>query len=277
MLATSIDPHDVGETPTAPIPTPVAPAGAPEPAQARSQGEIARLKDRIKGYVRDFPDRHGDADKPVPPDNLTVRRGDVRLEAWRNSLIASDVTDLVRIRLANLDADQQPTTLNRFAQSLSTDAPFRNLVVAGKTGRGKTAAAIAVGWAALDQGLTVRFVEHSKYLLWLRPDSTPSSGPYRGITPHQIRDRMRTCDVLIVDDLAASLDPALPVTQFVKDETLTLIGDRIDTPGRITVVTTNRTVDELDAMFGEQFVSRLSKNGYSAVFKGKDRRGRLSW
>lgn len=236
------------------------------------------LKAKVARLMAAFPDRHGDADKPVPDDDLDVRRTEVARTAWTDSLTAGEVTDLAGWRLEDLHPDQNGPALAKFVAALGPTASVRSLVFAGKVGPGKTSAAIAAGWAAIDRGLGVRFVEHSKYLLWLRPESSPGDGPYRGVTGNQLRARMRSCDLLIVDDLGASLDPRQPVSQHVKDETLTLIGDRIDTPGRATIVTTNLRSEHLAAMFGDQFLSRLSKRGHVLAFNGPDRRGkRLSF
>lgn len=224
------------------------------------------------GYGQKDHDEH-----PIPAsDRLDERRGEINEQAWLNSLTACDVMDLAGWRLDALLPDHHPKRMGDFARSLSGSPAVRNLVLAGTVGPGKTSAAIAVGWEALALGRSVRFIEHSKYLQWLRPDQTPPK-PYDTVTDAQLRARMRASDVLILDDLGANQDPTVAVTPFVKEETLTLIGDRIDTPGKVTIVTTNRRSSELEVMFGEQFVSRLSKRGYALTFTGPDRRGRLSW
>lgn len=246
--------------------------------QERKDAEIRRSLAKVKAIIEHGQSTKPPTDHPIPADDPAERLLAVNREAWISSLQAADVSDLVGHRLEGLAKDQHANALRDFVTSIASGNPVkRNLILAGVVGPGKTSAAIATGWAALAAGRSVRFVEHSKYLLWLRPDQMPSTGPYRDLTPHRLRARMRASDVLIVDDLGASLDPRVPVTQFVKDETLTLIGDRIDTPGRVTIITTNHTAAHLEAMFGEQFMSRLAKSGAVLKFTGKDRRGRLSW
>lgn len=241
--------------------------------------DVEELKAKVRAIIEDGKATRGaDADHPIPADDPEVRRRAINLDAWIASVEAANETDLLWHRLETLDRDQHGDTLARFARSVAGgQPPKRNLILAGVVGPGKTSSAIATGWACLDAGLSVRFVEHSKYMLWLRPDSMPAEGPYRDVTAKQLRARMRRCDVLIVDDLGANMDPRQPVTQHAKEETLTLIGDRIDTPGRITIITTNHTSEHLTAMFGQQFMSRLAKNGVAIKFTGQDRRGKLSW
>lgn len=277
QAAPIIDPADLGETPTPkPSPPTVERPASHEEVVAAKPELLARLEKIIGAPIGSDPDDS----HPVPAsDDLAEWRRDNNEKAWRASLEVADVTDLAGWRLDALAADQHPGMLRKYVDSMGSDDRVRNLILAGTTGPGKTSSAIAAGWAALERGLSVRFVEHAKYLRWLRPDGLPTSGPYANITADQVRRRMRDVDLLILDDLGASLtlNPKEPVTQFVKEETLTLIGDRIDTPGKFTIITVNYRSDTLTAMFGEQFVSRLSKNGHAVRFEGDDRRKRLSW
>lgn len=248
----------------------------PDPAEPES---VTRLRARTAAIVESFRTvtAHQPAHETPVTDDLAERRVQNQRDAWRNSLAACDKSEYADRSLSELSDDQHGDTLRTYAHNLA-HASARNLVFAGRVGAGKTTAACAIARAGLEQGMSARFMEHSKYLLWLRPDQMPAVGPYRGVTANQLRARMRHADVLVLDDLGASLDPAVPVTQFVKDETLTLLGDRLNTPGRITIITTNRKPDELVAMFGEQFLSRLSQGGVALTFLGPDRRGRrLTW
>lgn len=281
MLATSIDPADLGETPEPRTSTPTVERPLTHEQIVAAKPElIARVEKIIGAPLGSDP---VDPDEyPVPASDLLAdRRAENYRKAWESSLQASDVTDLQDWRLDALAADQFPQQMTNYANDVGTDNPrVRTLILGGNTGPGKTSSAIAAGWRALERGMSVRFVEHAKYLKWLRPNGIPDRDhPYAGLTADAIERRMRDVDLLILDDLAASLtlNPAEPVTQFVKEQTLTLIGDRIDTPGKFTIVTVNYNSDTLTDMFGEQFVSRLSKRGHVLRFEGPDRRKRLSW
>lgn len=252
----------------------------PEPTwQEVKASKIEASKAKVRAIIEKGKATIGPGDDhPIPPDDPAERLAQINRTAWEASVEAAELTDLLDWRLDGLAPDQHGTVLGAFVQSLAKGTPpKRNVILAGTTGPGKTSAAIAAGWAAIDAGLTVRMVDHYKYHQWLRPDGTPDSGPYRGISGHQLRARMRKVDLLIVDDLGRTLDPRAPVSQHVLAETLSLIGDRADSRGKATIVTTNFTSPILETMFGEQFMSRLSKNGHVVKFVGPDRRGRLSW
>lgn len=239
------------------------------------------FKARIAKLAEAFP---GPADgHPVPAtDDLADWRRDTYATAWANSLRASDSDDLAHWTLDQLAAEQQPDALRAFAEQCTDKGALRTLVLGGPVGTGKTSAAVAIGNALLEQGRMVRFVRHSTYLKWLRPEGAPT-----GVEDWQIRRRFRECDVLVLDDLAASLDGDVKAREFVRTETLDLIGDRADSPGKVTIITTNqkaevrgddgRLVGGLTMIFGEQVMSRLSKNGYALTITGPDRRGRLTW
>lgn len=240
------------------------------------------FKARIAKLAQAFP---GPADgHPVPEsDDLADWRRDTYATAWTNSLRASDSDDLAHWTLDALAPEQDPDgALRVFADQCTEPGGLRTLVLGGPVGTGKTSAAVALGNALLEQGRMVRFVRHSTYLKWLRPEGAPSD-----MEDWQIRRRFRECDVLVLDDLAASLDGDVKAREFVRTETLDLIGDRADSPGKVTIITTNqkaavyndegRLIGGLTMIFGEQVMSRLSKNGYALTITGQDRRGRLSW
>lgn len=274
MLARSIDPVDVGETPD---------RGTPPPARRRSgslgglgrgrrrQAEVekveanAEFRARVRKLAESLPEPKDD---PDPQGRVEIFRA-----TWLTSLTLGGAGDLADWTLDKLESDQHPAALRAFADALGQpDQAVRNLVLGGRVGPGKTSAAIAVGNAAVARGVSARFIKHSTYLKWLRPEGSP-----KDLEPWQIRKRFRDCTLLVLDDLAASLTVGEPATEFVRTETLDLIGDRTDTPGHSTIVTTNHRSETLTVMFGEAMMSRLSKNGHVLVFIGPDRRGRLSW
>lgn len=239
------------------------------------------FKARIKALMESVPYHDAEAEEPV--DDVETLRAKTFEKAWANSLVAARVDYLAHHTLDQLADDQQPGAMRRFVEQIGPQAAKRTLVIAGRIGSGKSAAAIAAGNAAVERGMLVRFVKHAKYLKMLRPDGSPADMP-----DWQIHNRFRDCDLLILDDLGAELDADVPATRFVRDETLSLIGDRIES-GKATIVTTNepsevrddedgRLVGGLMLTLGERLLSRLSDHGYALEFKGPDRRGRrLSW
>lgn len=248
-----------------------------EPIQFETPDSFKR---RIADLMAETPYNPAE-DEPIPSDDLGERRRAVKREAWANSLRMARLDDRAHWTLADLAADQHGPMLQGFVDGLGPDAAFVNLVLGGRVGSGKTSAAIAAGNAAVERGLMARVVKHKHYLDWLRPDGTPP-----GLTTVQVRERFRTCDLLILDDLGAELDGDREATRFVREETLALVGDRIES-GKATIVTTNEKpevrndqgdlVGGLMLTLGERLLSRLSERGHALRFVGQDRRGRLSW
>jgi DNA replication protein DnaC len=230
---------------------------------------------RIERMLADLPAYDGEERDVENSDSArdAVRR-EIDHRTWVDSLRAAEKMDLAEWRLEKLAADQHARELGIIARTLRRPR-YRNVVLTGSTGPGKTSAAIALGWAAVDAGLTVRFLDHAKYLLWLQPDKMPAPpNPYAGITAAQLRARALSCDLLVLDDLGAGQDQQAPASEHVTKETLQLVGDRADTPGKITVTTTNLRSEALTLMFGDRFMSRLSKEGKALKFTGPDRRGK---
>lgn len=278
LTAATVTPADIGETPLPDEPPMLrrrrtgglgglgrTPSQRPTPGQ-ELQPDPAFLE-RLRRIAESRP-------TPAPAEEEAPRsRAEVYRAAWTRSLAASgDATDLAGWTIDQLDSGQYPAALRAFADGIGTPGALRNLVLAGPVGTGKSTAAVAVGNAAADRGVLARYVKHSTYLKWLRPEGSP-----RDVEPWQIRRRFRECDLLVLDDLAAELNPEVKATEFVRDETLNLIGDRIGTPGRATVITTNQPAEAIVTMFGEQLLSRLSKDGERLIVRGPDRRGRLTW
>lgn len=241
-----------------------------QPATVDPPVDGAALRARIESLAWAVPRAvHGEPD--TPPASLEEHRRTVRERAWLNSLNAGHVGDLAAVTLADLADDQHPKPLGQFVSTIGPDAPVMNLILSGRVGAGKSTAAIAAGTTAVAEGHLTRFVKHTDYLRWLRPDSIPD-----GLYEWQIRRRYRECALLVLDDLGAGLDVGVAASRHVREETTALIGDRIDA-GRATILTTNIKSPDLGVMIDDRLVSRLSKRGYALTYTGSDRRGRLSW
>lgn len=177
-------------------------------------------------------------------------------------------------------ADQHPDDL---AQWLA-DPDQLTLILAGKTGAGKTMAAYAVAAeAAVVSGaamrnrrdvaqvrqLVVRAWTVNGYLAELRPDGSPEP-------VWQIRDRARWAELLILDDLGAETDGE--TKEFVRKELVELLSYRLDQRYR-TVFTTNLRSPQVGELFGPRLMSRLADRSTALAFVGEDRRNlrKLSW
>lgn len=221
---------------------------------------------RIKALAESIPA----SDEPVPEvDGIDAQRRKVDRDAWTNSLRMARLDDKAGWSLDDLADDQHPAMLRRYVDGLGPDAAVVNLVLGGRIGSGKTTAAVALGDYASSKGLRCRVVRHKHYLDWLRPDGAPE-----GMTPWQVRRRMRDCDLLVLDELGGELDGE--ASRFVREETLSLIGDRIEA-GKATVFTTNDKPDTIAENLGQRLMSRISERGLALTVRGDDRRGRLHW
>lgn len=207
------------------------------------------------------------------PDDMDLRayQADVRARAWYNDLRAAEHVGLADWTLDKLSDDQHPHHLRRYVEALASGAPqFLNAVMTGCVGSGKTSSAIAAGNAAADAGLSVRFVKHSTYLAWLRPDGAPD-----GLTPAQVRSRYRRCDLLILDDLGSGL-AIKESSEFVQRETEDLADDRLNGE-RATIYTTNFKQPDLVIMLRARALSRIGARAVLFEFEGPDRREPITW
>lgn len=244
-------------------------AGAPEELKPKLRRELKEGQERS---------RRGEApqlDEDVPPNDLIERRqAEIRREALR-ACVPSGRVPRVKQGLACLDpADQHPVEIRLWLD----DPDALMLILAGTTGSGKTDAAYAaaVEAAAPKTGavmrdrrgeakrkpLLVRAWTYNGYLMELRPNGSPDP-------VWAIRDRARTAELLILDDLGAEVDGA--ASQHARTELVELLSYRIDRKLR-TIVTTNLRHDALKDAIGAPALSRLKEHATKLEFIGPDRR-----
>lgn len=177
-----------------------------------------------------------------------------RVERWEKSL---PTRGLGHARLADLLPGQD--TDGKVSGWLDGDA--RVLLLQGeKAGNGKTTAAYAVGNEAVARGLWCA--------AWLMGDLWSALRPgdeSRTITdpPEWVWATATRCDVLILDDLASE-----NLTEWRVAEMFRLADTRYRA-GLRTVVTTNRSYDDLLRAYGEPTVDRLVDDAVIAKFTGE--------
>ncbi|MDI3407699.1 P-loop NTPase family protein [Streptomyces cavernicola] len=204
-------------------------------------------------------------------EDVSVPQANARALAWKNSMKAADHDDYLKWRFADLDDYQRPQALGAWLDSI-VEAKRRkarpstmNFIASGNIGSGKTTAVAALGNEAANRGLLVRFVQHSTYLTWRRPDGGPD-----GLSRFEIRRRhVEDPDLLILDELCGEMDGMQ--TEFVRRETTDLVGSRLAS-GRPTVYSTNLKRDGITAVLGERLLSRIEDRAYLAKIVGPDRR-----
>ncbi|WP_185902527.1 ATP-binding protein [Streptomyces sp. WAC05292] len=265
------------------LPAPVLPSPSREPMLAA--GPIDKIAAILRQRGLDPAKAAMTQDRP---DNTEAYQQQVFREAWVNSLRLSGHADYARYTLDSLDEHQYPEHLRKFVGQLAATRRhnreqaklpaedrhelrpnIRHLIAAGGVGAGKTVAAAAAGAFAVECGLMARFVSHSMYLAWLRPDSAPA-----GLTVTQVRERYERCDLLIVDDLCNEMDEY--ATNHVRTHTSNLITARINS-GRATLFTTNLNFGQVEAVLGERLASRVGNRATVLRMVGDDRRKPQRW
>lgn len=144
-----------------------------------------------------------------------------------------------------------------YAADFDTDSP--SLLFTGATGLGKTHLSLAIGAQAARSGFGVVYDSAQNLLFKLEKEHFNRSEKYDGA-----REAMLGCDLLIIDDLGA---------EFSTTFTVAAIHDIINS--RLlaclpTIISTNFTMEELEARYSERVTSRII-GGYTVLrFFGRD-------
>lgn len=159
-------------------------------------------------------------------------------------------------------ADFSPEIFERSIRVASRDSA--GLFICGAEGRGKTYLAAAIARYAILAGCSVRFVMARRLLreIW----ETYRDGATASET--EIIDRLTKVDLLVIDDLGPGREGRVsPATIGALHEILSERSDR----RRPTVVTTNRSLDQIGDDYDKAIRSRMAAFE-CAVIRGADRR-----
>lgn len=150
------------------------------------------------------------------------------------------------------------TGLRRFAESFDRDT-YRNYLLMGGTGLGKTHLSTSVARAVIDKGFDVFYVtavgmigdfEEKRFGSWDNDSKDV--------------DRYYSADLLIIDDLGTEV-----VNQFTLSCLYDVINSRINNR-KCTFINTNLTKNEVEAKYNERITSRLFGEYYPLPFSGTD-------
>ncbi|MGW0763454.1 ATP-binding protein [Streptomyces sp. NPDC002814] len=259
----------------------------PESRQVvRADGPIAAVANILRRRGMDPSKAAFTEDRP---DSTDEYQREVFQQAWVNSLRLSGHEDYARYTLDRLDEKHQfPEHLRRYVEQIVAARQqnreqmalpegerhivrpnIQHLILHGTVGSGKTVAAAAAGAYAVSCGVMARFVSHSMYLSWLRPDSAPA-----GLTQTQVRERYERCDLLILDDLCNEMDEY--ATNHVRTHTSNLITARLNS-GKATLFTTNLNFGQVASVLGDRLASRVGGRATVAKMVGDDRRKPQVW
>lgn len=200
---------------------------------------------------------------------VRARQAAVARQVWRTTLETWPERGFADASLEGLDGDQQVAGILQWLQNPQA----RLLILAGKTGRGKSHAAFAVGNRLAQQGRTVRAVKHYRYVEALMPDGDDAPEREAG-SAGLMKKRVMQAGLFLLDEFGAGMPTvrggaASPFAQRVTGDLLSM---RLRSEGRRTIVTTNYSFEELQRLFEDRILSRLLEAATVLIAAGPDRR-----
>ncbi|MGN0998915.1 MAG: ATP-binding protein [Faecousia sp.] len=134
-----------------------------------------------------------------------------------------------------------------------------NLLFVGGTGLGKTFLSACVARTVADRGYSVMYETAGH--LFAKLEQEKFGG---GEQERREADKLRECDLLIVDDLGTEMPG-----QFVTAALYSLMNDRL-LAGKPMLISTNLNIDELGKRYSPQIASRLHGSFSRLTFVGED-------
>ncbi|MBR2354200.1 MAG: ATP-binding protein [Clostridia bacterium] len=148
--------------------------------------------------------------------------------------------------------------LRAFAEGFNRDT-YRNHLLIGGTGLGKTHLSTSVAKTVIDRGFDVMYVTATAMLADFE---TKRFG--NGLSPKHNLDRYFDAELLIVDDLGTET-----VNQFTLSCVYEVINERINRR-KSTIINTNLSKKDLEARYNERIASRLFGEYIPFQFLGRD-------
>ncbi len=148
--------------------------------------------------------------------------------------------------------------LRGFAEGFDKDT-YRNYLLLGGTGLGKTHLSTAVAKTVIERGFDVLYVTAVGML------GDFEKRQFRGAEGNVVNiDRYYSADLLIIDDLGTEL-----INQFTLSCLYDVINSRINNR-KCTFINTNFNRNEIEAKYNERITSRLFGEYYPIPFSGTD-------
>ncbi len=157
--------------------------------------------------------------------------------------------------------------LKDFAEGFSKDT-YRNFIIAGGTGLGKTHVTTAVAQTVIDKGFDVLYVSAVGMMGDFEQRRFGNSGSHVNVDDVS---RYYEADLLIIDDLGTEI-----VNKFTQSYFYEVINTRINAR-KSTVINTNLTATEIEDTYADRISSRIWGEYQPIRFKGTDiRRKKLT-
>ncbi len=136
---------------------------------------------------------------------------------------------------------------------------FRNLLLYGDTGVGKTFLSNCIAKALIDQGFSV--IYFTSYDLF----DTLSKGIFgKDHETGRISEHILNCDLLIIDDLGAELTNA-----FTSSQLFLCLNERL-LHQKSTIISTNLSLETIKDLYSERTLSRITSNYIQLKLTGDD-------
>lgn len=219
--------------------------------------------------------------KPLPEDLedsvADDGRAGVRRQAWQNSLLLARHDAYEHWTLNRLDEEAQHrgrfrdyVTALAWAMKRGVHPPKLNAIAYGNTGSGKTTAIIATGRFAMESGLRARYLKHTDYLDWLRPNRAPAGQTEKDVEELYTTDKTQ---LLVLDEVCSGMDNP---SDWVRTKSEHLVDTR-RAAGLPTLCATNLTSRQIIETIGSRFYSRLAGGASLFEIVGDDRRAPVEW
>ena len=143
----------------------------------------------------------------------------------------------------------------RYSENFSLNSP--SLLFIGKTGLGKTFLSSCIAKELIDKGTSVVFGQFATFLRHIEDE-------HFGRAEGNTLDKLNDSDLLIIDDLGSEFK-----TQFTESALYEIVNGRINL-GKPTIISTNLSVNELNARYNERLISRMTGCYVPIMFFGRD-------
>ncbi|MBQ7679502.1 MAG: ATP-binding protein [Butyrivibrio sp.] len=165
-----------------------------------------------------------------------------------------DGADLEYLKTARRAADL-------FIEDFRSGEKHPNLLLTGTVGTGKTFLSVCIARALLEEGAFVLYFSSVGLFQLL----SENAYDYRKTDAlREIHDDLYGCELLVIDDLGTE-----KLTPFVQTEFFACINERL-LRERSTIITTNHSLDELNNLYTERCLSRITGNYKICRLTGPD-------
>lgn len=141
------------------------------------------------------------------------------------------------------------------------DSEYKNLLLTGKTGLGKTFLCNSIAKKVLDKGYTVIYISAGRLFKTLHDEQFNRNEEEEYTSFY---DDVLSVDLLIIDDLGTEFNTSLVSSQFFN-----IINERMIT-FRPTIISTNLTPDRIKEQYSDRVLSRMTDGFEFLTLAGDD-------